>query len=716
MYVGGLEVMNKDEGLQNKKIEEENSVTEMFNQRVMKAIEEQREKFVSEFDTLKLKAMGRVTKPAIPFKTIVTDGTHITHFKMILRKKNISSDDLIKKAAEVVENAVDWRESNGERRGLMFGRIQSGKTNSLIASLAMSADNGYKCFIVLTSDNLWLYQQTISRLRQSLPGITVVGKEEWADNTDSIKNKLQLNGVVFVSTKNVTNLKKLTKTIINTKADTQPTIIFDDEADQASLNTNIGKEEDDPSKINALISELRKNFRIKTYVQVTATPQALFLQGLASLYRPEFTVLLEPGEGYIGGDIFFDGEESKLLSIVSNDEIDMLTSDNLNLPEGLKYSICWFYIGATIQLLRFEGTSFSFLCHVSLKKKHHENVRQIIRNFTDQIARSLYIDERTPETERTMLLFRKAYNEILIEAVDVPSFAEIIDKLKFIISSTDIQVLNTDSSSGEPRYDNIYNILIGGAKLGRGVTIERLLVTYYGRQTKKPQMDTVLQHARMYGYRSRDLAVSRVFLPQQLADRFRLIYESETNLREVINKHKEEGLRSIWLSGFRPTRLNVLDPNEIGAFAAGSAYFPHKPLYKKKEVANSTQILDALLEPYFNDGHIEVSIDLFSELLKHTKTDPNSPGLWREERICLALEKLKENYSSAYLSVKIDRNLSQVDNLKNVYTSTDLNTIPDDLPTLLMLRQNGEKWDGQKFWIPVFRFPEGNYAFMFNIS
>lgn len=107
---------------------------------------------------------------------------------------------------------------------------------------------------------------------------------------------------------------------------------------------------------------------------------------------------------------------------------------------------------------------------------------------------------------------------------------------------------------------------------------------------------------------------------------------------------------------------------------------------------------------------------MFSELLKHTKTDPNSPGLWREERICLALEKLKENYSSAYLSVKIDRNLSQVDNLKNVYTSTDLNTIPDDLPTLLMLRQNGEKWDGQKFWIPVFRFPEGNYAFMFNIS
>ena len=392
------------------------------------------------------------------------------------------------------------RESAGERIGLMFGRIQSGKTNSLIASLADGSDNGYKCFMVLTSDNLWLYQQTISRLRQSLPGITVLGKEEWENNHDSIKTKLQLNGVIFVSTKNVTNLKKLNKTILNTNASIKPAIIFDDEADQASLNTNIGKEDDDPSKINALISELRKTFRVRTYIQVTATPQALFLQGLHSLYRPTFTVLIEPGEGYIGGDVFFADENSQYLKIVPNSEIDMLTSEIPRLPEGLKYSICWFYIGATIQLLKSEGTNFSFLCHVSLKKIHHENVRRVIQHYTDQMAKSLCIGEVNSETEKTMYLLQKAYNEISQRIKNIPSFDEVINQLKFVISSTDIQVLNTDRSKGEPRYDNIYNILIGGTKLGRGVTIERLLVTYYGRQTYKPQMDTVLQHARMYGY------------------------------------------------------------------------------------------------------------------------------------------------------------------------------------------------------------------------
>ncbi|QCR33563.1 Z1 domain-containing protein [Lysinibacillus sp. SGAir0095] len=697
--------------------EKENNVTELFEERVSRIIEEQRKNFISRSTNHEQKTIGKIVEqPANPFKTIVTDGSHVAHLKTLLEKKDILSDELVQKAAEVVENVVDVKESYGERIGLMFGRIQSGKTNSLIASLAMAADNGYKSFVVLTSDNLWLYQQTISRIRQSLPGITIVGKEEWENNLDSIRTKLELNGVIFVSTKNVTNLKKLNKTILSTNAYSKPTIIFDDEADQASLNTNIGKEDDDPSKINALISELRKNFLVRTYIQVTATPQALFLQGLHSLYRPTFTVLIEPGEGYIGGDVFFSDKDSKYLHIVPNSEIDKLTSDNPKLPEGLKYSICWFYIGATIQLLKSEGTNFSFLCHVSLKKIHHENIRLVIQHYTDQMAKFLCIGEINSETKNMIKLLIEAYQEISKGNEGIPSFDEVIDKLKFVISSTDIQVLNTDRSNGEPRYDNIYNILIGGAKLGRGVTIERLLVTYYGRQTNKPQMDTVLQHARMYGYRSRDLSVSRVFLPEYLATRFRLIYESENNLRNVISKHRDEGVRSVWLSGIKPTRSNVLDPNEIGAFAAGSSYFPHKPLYKKEEIASLTQKLDKLLDNYLGNGYSEVPIELISELLKHTRTDTNSPGLWREERILMALEKLNEDYDSAFLSVKRDRNLSFTSELRNVYTSSDLSSIPDNKPTLLMLRQNGYQWDNQAFWIPVFRFPEGNYAFMFNVT
>jgi hypothetical protein len=45
------------------------------------------------------------------------------------------------------------------------------------------------------------------------------------------------------------------------------------------------------------------------------------------------------------------------------------------------------------------------------------------------------------------------------------------------------------------------NFIVGGNILGRGLTIDNLLVTYYLRRAKVSQMDTVLQHARMFGYR-----------------------------------------------------------------------------------------------------------------------------------------------------------------------------------------------------------------------
>ena len=43
--------------------------------------------------------------------------------------------------------------------------------------------------------------------------------------------------------------------------------------------------------------------------------------------------------------------------------------------------------------------------------------------------------------------------------------------------------------------ETTYNLFVGGNKLGRGVTIKNLLVSYYGRHPRNPQADTVLQHA-----------------------------------------------------------------------------------------------------------------------------------------------------------------------------------------------------------------------------
>jgi len=669
-------------------------------------------------------------------RDVIVDGIHVQYFR-----KSIESSigkkgtlEIIQAGAAVVENLNDPSEIKADERiGLMFGRIQSGKTNSYTGSIAVAADNKYKCFIVLTSDNLWLYNQTLSRLKRGLPGLSILGKEDWENNTSIIPSKLKMNGVVLVSTKNGTILEKLIEAIKLTKASSYAALIIDDEADQASLNTHAAKKNDDASPVNAQISGIREQFPNKTFIQVTATPQALFLQGLEHPYRPGFTILTEAGEGYVGGETFFGSDEYRYLSCpIEEDEINSLISTKVKsasktIPKGLKEAICTFYIGATIKLIREEGEHFSFLCHVSLQKADHEHIRNIIQRFTNKLAMDL--NEGNDGNTVTHKLLKASYNDLIPFVLAPPDFDEVIKQLAFFAASTDIQVLNTDAKTGsEPRYDSCYNILIGGTKLGRGVTIERLLVTYYGRQAKNPQMDTVLQHARMYGYRQSDLDVSRIYLPKHLAERFRLIYESEEALRDIISRYKDEGYRGIWLSKkIKATRSNVLDPNELGTFVAGKTYFPHKPLYKKAQISASTTALDELLRGKFPSEPkakaVKVPITFIMELLEYTKCENDSSGLWSDERIIMALERLKNDYQEAYLIVREDRKLSRKDTptgLGAVYQSSELKLAGTDLPTLLMLRQNGKKspqgWDDQEFWIPALRFPEGNYALMFNLS
>ena len=100
-------------------------------------------------------------------------------------------------------------------------------------------------------------------------------------------------------------------------------LIIDDEADQASLNTKTSRADGTRSKINEKISELRAFFEKNTYLQVTATPQALFLQTQGHEFRPKFTVLSHPGSDYVGGDDFF-GDDSNLVREFDLNDIAVL--------------------------------------------------------------------------------------------------------------------------------------------------------------------------------------------------------------------------------------------------------------------------------------------------------------------------------------------------------------------------------------------------------
>src|SRR5262249_49388224 len=142
-----------------------------------------------------------------------------------------------------------------------------------------------------------------------------------------------------------------------------PALIFDDEADQATPDTTTAARSQQRASApaqgsvtyrltveNDAAAELgestREILRHNLFVQVTATPYALLLQNSDSPMRPKFTRLLEPGDGYTGGEHFFSSDQvrEQLPPIVFVEETESaaLQRENGAIPEGLSRAIGFF--------------------------------------------------------------------------------------------------------------------------------------------------------------------------------------------------------------------------------------------------------------------------------------------------------------------------------------------------------------------------------------
>jgi endonuclease/exonuclease/phosphatase (EEP) superfamily protein YafD len=135
---------------------------------------------------------------------------------------------------------------------LLFGEVQSGKTGQMFGIIAAAVDKGFDLFLVLTTDNTRLQQQTFKRALDSFPRFCVCGE------TDSIRftmNKMR-NPVVIVLKKNSSVLRKWRNYLVNSTFLTGRTLfLLDDEADAASLNAKVNQNE--ITAINQHIRDIR---------------------------------------------------------------------------------------------------------------------------------------------------------------------------------------------------------------------------------------------------------------------------------------------------------------------------------------------------------------------------------------------------------------------------------------------------------------------------
>ncbi|OGL69593.1 MAG: hypothetical protein A3J27_08620 [Candidatus Tectomicrobia bacterium RIFCSPLOWO2_12_FULL_69_37] len=642
-------------------------------------------------------------------------------------RREIPSDDSIRsiteKAARIIGKSVDPIAGPPDRPsdGLLYGLIQSGKTSIITVAAGMAADNGFKCILILTSDIDLLYDQTLERVRRALRGLTVLGKNDWRDAA-RFERQLRTTPFVVVCSKNGSKLNGLLEAFRTARAKGLPAMIIDDEADQASLNTYTSKGGSQISRINEVITELRNFFPVNTYLQVTATPQALFLQRPDHRFRPSFTVLSEPGPGYVGGEAFF-GPESRLLKDVDLHEVDHLRATNQpaatgSVPVGLRAALMTFLVGAAAKDIRNPGEGYAFLCHVSMNTKDHNHIVKLMDRFKEETMSALE-NSGFGQYQVAIKGLKAAYNDLTTTQPGMPDFDSVVKQVTFFLHGANVKLVNALSSE-EIKLDSVYNIFVGGNKLGRGVTIKNLLVSYYGRNPKRPNSDTVLQHARMYGYRKDDLGLTRLFLPERLAENFRLIHQMESALRDLVQKYPEGDFEGLYISSpLQATRRNVLDPNSIGMYVAGGSYNPVYPL-RTPAMRERTFRLDEKLLQYRDDaGGSPVGVDFLMELLEDCVPDPAHGGrLWDSKTIRAALVTVKSIFGDrAYLVVRRGRDLSQPRReTRGILSGGEASLAPTDAPTLFLYKQNANRKGEAEIWWPQLRLPDGNYVLAFSFA
>ncbi|QMS91340.1 hypothetical protein HUN01_28470 [Nostoc edaphicum CCNP1411] len=671
------------------------------------------------------------------------NGDNITNLREYLNdEENISYADfqqILETASEVLEGCLETTKT-GSVKGLIYGHIQSGKTSIILTTMALAADNDFNNFVVMTSNLNDIYEQTLERIKGALDSFQVFGKAE-IRQTSRATHGLPL---ALVCPKDPRRLRDALNIVQLSNWQNQPVIIIDDEADQASLDTNINDQNKPTSSVNRAIVNLRDYLNSHTYLQTTATPQALLLQDSQSAFRPDFVIVTTPGTGYAGGNYFFGNSNfnnSDHIRLVPDIDLDRLRNSS-SIPDTVIQSMLVFFLGSAILRLQGNSKKYTYLLHTSFRQGDHHLAAVLVDNFKNELTNQLKQNPNNPITGASAILttqLQNAYNDLKQSFSNVPSFDDVLIETARRITSTEVIEINSDTGEGiRPNPARRHTLYIGGTKIGRGVTVKNLLVTYYGRDAQQPQMDTVLQHARMYGYRRNELLAIRIYLPLHLAQRFVDIHESDDLVREQCQAtHLPIQLIPLMARGIKPTRRNVLNENTNRiTYQGGKQYFPSLPISEPHILGNQTQELDYLLSntKYSNQQHpYTVTIDELLEVLDFQYKTPGSSGAWNDDLIRQAISALRDQqrYQNIGTLVIVNRSADIGKSQYRSYSEIGAvlpgnagNTpygINPNYPTLLMTRTNGKiappkGWDGVPFWIPVIRFPDGSYAFSVNES
>ncbi len=510
--------------------------------------------------------------------------------------------DIDRASTKVVAQLAKPNVHGLKKKGLVLGYVQSGKTANFTAVMAKAADRGYGLFIVLSGIHNNLREQTQVRVEKDLAfasggwnGLTTADADFVNSGTHRGASLLGAGGkpVVIVIKKNATRLASLRDWLKETPADLRkrtPTLILDDEADQATPNSASGRA--DRTAVNALVNEIWDLTLSGTYVGYTATPFAnIFMDpGGRDLYPSNFIINLPRPPEYFGAERLFgreplsDDDEPDLgLDMVRQipdedaallrppSDADDRRAFRPSVSASLRRAVEWFVVASAIRRARGHADHCSMLVHTTHYSDPHFAMRDSLKKLTDEIT------DAWSRSDGEAL--RGVYNEEATRVAEaatepIPSWPAVSAQIADTLGSVRVIVDNgmSDDRLDYNRLDGDGNpvrevvIAVGGGTLSRGLTLEGLMVSYFTRTSNT--YDTLLQMGRWFGYRPGYEDLPRIWMQDSLADEYRFLALVEAEIRDEIRDLEIQQLTPSDV-GIRvrqhPGRLAIVARNKMGA-------------------------------------------------------------------------------------------------------------------------------------------------------
>ncbi len=353
------------------------------------------------------------------------------------------------------------------------------------------------------------------------------------------------------------------------------------------------------------------------------------------------------------------------------------------------------------------------------------------------------------------------YNKSILKDLDTINFDFVFNCYQQILIADHIRVFTInseaqmeariDQESGELKRDVLANIYIGGQSLDRGITLQRMVGFFYGREPLVAQLDTTLQHARIYGARKpEDLVFTRLYCSISIYNRLKEITQIDGVLRQsIINNDGNNRFAAIELGAngtIRPTnpdRIMISNCINLKSFKrflpigfntrSGNACERHMQTIDDIITRNEHNVI-----PGYNKKGLcfitwTVLEEIFDEFMKGMLSgekwdaDPDVNN-WNIDRLEAFYHIIKNSYlkndDRIILSVKRGRSINRLhidgrfmDTPETARTDTaemkDIMLI-HNVPGLFLFEQEGlediqdEKnygWNGQRFYWPLLMLP-----------